>query len=384
MIKHSFDKHFMMLAMVLAASLVGFVTGYTIPLISLRLSSHGTDTVQVGIIASLPAIGMMTSSFIVSYLSRRFSSKHVLSASLFVLAATTIVSNLPVSFFYLVLPRFLAGIAGGIIVILGESWVTGSASDKNKATLTGLYTSAFTGCQLLGPLLLSLGEDFQHFASVPIILISAISIFLIRTFFNEIKSDRYDKVSEQGIFAYLPILASGVFCFAFFDASILALFPLYAIHYGLVEKTAVLLLSVVLLGDAIMQIPIGWLADRYGFKKIHIACGLLFCATAASLPFIFKSPHITDIICFAMGASAGGLYTLSLVRAGKLFSHQRLIAVNAILAIFWSAGSVSGPIMSGALIGYIGYYALPVSFASLGITFIIFQTLPCSSYAKRH
>lgn len=384
MIERKLNKTLVTLAMVLAASLVGFVTGYTIPLISLRLSSVGTDTVLLGIIASLPAVGMMISSFTASYLSKKFVSKSILSTSLVVLTVATIISIQSVDFLYLILLRFLVGIACGIIVILGESWITGGASNKHTATLTGIYTSAFTGCQLLGPLLLSFGDKYQYYASFLIVSVAALSIFLVQVYSNKIRSDNPEQASWQGMYVFLPILASGVFCFAFFDASMLALFPIYAMNFGLAEKSAVLLLSIVLLGDAIMQIPIGLLADRYGVKKIHILCGLLFCATSASLPFMFKNPYLTNVICIAVGASAGGLYTLSLVRAGKLFSNHRLIAMNAILSIFWSAGSVSGPMISGTLIGVVGYYGLPALFICLGVTFIALQNWKLSPYASRN
>ncbi len=55
------------------------------------------------------------------------------------------------------LPRLLTGPASGVIIVLGESWITGGAAGSQRATLTGLYASAFTGCQLAGPLLISVG-----------------------------------------------------------------------------------------------------------------------------------------------------------------------------------------------------------------------------------
>lgn len=51
----------------------------------------------------------------------------------------------------------LTGTASGVIIVLGESWITGGAAGSQRATLTGLYASAFTGCQLAGPLLISVG-----------------------------------------------------------------------------------------------------------------------------------------------------------------------------------------------------------------------------------
>ncbi|MHC7975728.1 MFS transporter, partial [Klebsiella pneumoniae] len=45
------------LAMIMAASLVGFITGYTVPLISLELAQQQIAPLYVGLLAAMPAGG---------------------------------------------------------------------------------------------------------------------------------------------------------------------------------------------------------------------------------------------------------------------------------------------------------------------------------------
>ncbi|VFS60897.1 MFS transporter, aromatic acid:H+ symporter (AAHS) family [Raoultella planticola] len=99
--------------MIMAASLVGFITGYTVPLISLELAQQQTDTVYVGLLAALPPAGMMLSSFLSPALCRRFEIGTLLTANLILLALATIASCLTVDLQQLLLPRFLTGIASG-------------------------------------------------------------------------------------------------------------------------------------------------------------------------------------------------------------------------------------------------------------------------------
>ena len=93
------------LAMIMAASLVGFITGYTVPLISLELAQQQTDTVYVGLLAALPPAGMMLSSFLSPALCRRFEMGTLLTANLILLALATIASCLTVD---LLLRKFKA------------------------------------------------------------------------------------------------------------------------------------------------------------------------------------------------------------------------------------------------------------------------------------
>ena len=363
------------LAMIMAASLVGFITGYTVPLISLELAQQQTDAVYVGLLAALPPAGMMLSSFLSPALCRRFEIGTLLTANLILLALATIASCLTVDLQQLLLPRFLTGIASGVIIVLGESWITGGAAGKNRATLTGIYASAFTGCQLAGPLLISAGADYQIWVLLAVVGLTAACLLMLRHLPGGSRESLAERASWRSLGAFLPVLASGVFCFAFFDASILALLPLYGMDKGLNEAMAVLLVTIVLTGDAFFQAPLGWVADKFGIRRVHLSCAVVFCLALAALPFLLTSPVQLIVGCLILGAAAGALYTLSLVRAGKTFSGQKLIMINALLGFFWSAGSVAGPVVSSLLISVSGYDGLLVTLLACGVLFLLIQCL---------
>ncbi|MCL6324650.1 MFS transporter [Pectobacterium polaris] len=373
MTAHSREANFTTINMIIAASLVGLVTGYTLPLISLKLADLGHSTATLGILAALPAAGMMLSSFVTPWLSRRLHASYLLSGSLIILAASTVASCLLSHPVALIFPRLLTGLASGVLVVLGETWVTSRASDKHKATLTGLYAAVFTGCQLIGPLLIAAGEPMQTYALWLICAISVACGFMLRNCATMVQADESSSASYRDLVPFLPAIASGVLCFSFFDASILSLFPLYGMEQGLDEKSAILLVTLIFLGDAVFQTPIGWLADKCGIIKIHISCGILFCVMLVLITFSFSSPSLLVPVCVVLGAAAGGLYTLSLVRAGQKFAGQRLIVMNSLLGLVWSAGSISGPLLSGAAITFYGYDGLIAILLLTGVLFVGIQ-----------
>lgn len=144
---------------------------------------------------------------------------------------------------------------------------------------------------------------------------------------------------------------------------------------GLNEVTAVLLVTVVLTGDAVFQAPLGWIADRFGIRRVHLTCAMVFCLALLALPFLLASYIQLIVGCLILGAAAGALYTLSLVRAGKTFFGQKLIMINALLGFFWSAGSVAGPVVSGLLISVSGYDGLLITLFVSGALFLLIQCL---------
>ena len=126
---------------------------------------------------------------------------------------------------------------------------------------------------------------------------------------------------------------------------------------------------------AVMLPASGWLADRVGIRRVHPACAVVFSLSLLALPLMLGSRIQLMAICLLLGAAAGALYTLSLVRAGKTFSGQKLIMINALFGFFWSAGSVAGPVVSGMLIGITGYDGLIATLVASGVLFLLIQCL---------
>ncbi|EIO3981836.1 MFS transporter [Vibrio vulnificus] len=382
MSKTTFGASRVTTAMILAASLVGLITGYTIPLISIELSKQSVDTFTIGILSALPAVGMMFSCFATPALSRLFKMTWLIALSLGILTLSTIVSCITTDVYALVLPRILTGFSSGILVVLGESWVTGRASTRHRATLTGLYTSTFTGCQLIGPLILAGGHALQTIMLTGVGLIALLCMAMLHRTAASLETESTTSVRWCELSGFLPVLASGVFCFSFFDSSMLSLFPLYGIEQGLNEKYALTLVTIILVGDALFQVPIGYFADRIGVTKVHRLSGLIFCSMITLFPFLFRSPTLLIIGCLTLGAFAGALYTLSLVQAGKLLTGQKLIMMNAILGLVWSAGSISGPVLSGASVSLVGYNGMIGVLLVMGLAFVVLQKFRTPTYSQ--
>ena len=92
------------------------------------------DRLYVGLLAALPPAGMMISSFLSPALCRRVEMGVLLSGSLILLALATIASCMTTDMTLLLLPRLLTGLASGVIIVLGESWITGGAAGSQRAT----------------------------------------------------------------------------------------------------------------------------------------------------------------------------------------------------------------------------------------------------------
>jgi MFS family permease len=140
-------------------------------------------------------------------------------------------------------------------------------------------------------------------------------------------------------------LATAVLFFSMFDSTVLSLLPVYGLKIGLITRLAILMVTVVLLGDACLQVPLGWAADRFGRRRVHAVCAVMTGVTALALPLGTVTTAAMWPCLFLMGGAAGALYTLAIVRIGDGFSGAQLISANAFVGLLWGVGSLTGPLL---------------------------------------
>lgn len=80
---------------------------------------------------------------------------------------------------------------------------------------------------------------------------------------------------------------------------------------GLNEGMAVLLVTVVLTGDAMFQTPLGWLADRVGIRRVHLSCAVVFSLSLLALPLMLGSRIQLMAICLLLARRGRALYPVA-------------------------------------------------------------------------
>lgn len=284
-------------ALILGVSIVGLSIGSTVPVVALRLYEAGASNVHIGVMSALPAAGMMLSAFLVDWICQRLSRRHIYLGC-FALSALSIaaVEVFASTLYSLALARLVMGLAAGIIIILGESWVNEIAEDSHRGRVVAIYTTCFTIFQLLGPGMVALfGTAGPQVISV---VIAGHLLALGMIGFTLPKQVNYHEHSQSKTFSVLgfiqvaPALCMGIIFFSFFDSVILSMFPVYAADHGYAIKFAALMVTVILLGDAALQFPLGWLSDKVARPIIYLGCGVLSLAIGVCLPWLMNYPFL--------------------------------------------------------------------------------------------
>ncbi|MFI8578784.1 MFS transporter [Ectopseudomonas khazarica] len=351
---------------------IGLALGVTMPLVSLRLESWGYDSFAIGVMAATPAVGVLLGASLAGRLAARFGTTALMQACLLLGALSVALLALVQSYAVWVALRLFIGVALTVVFILGESWINQLAVEKWRGRLVALYGTGYALSQLSGPLLLTaLGTDTDSGFWTGVGLLIGGSLILL----GRSGAPRVDahSASGRGLAVFcgkMPAIAWAVMLFAAFEAMMLTLLPVYGLRQGFTQEVALFMVSVVVVGDAVLQLPIGWLADRISRQSLFRCCGLVLLVSSLAIPALLHTALIWPLLV-AFGASAGGLFTLSLILIGERYRDDELVRANAHVAQLWGIGCLIGPLTTGAVSQWISGHALPLLMATGAAVFVV-------------
>ncbi|WP_254795595.1 MFS transporter [Atopomonas hussainii] len=340
--------------------LVGLSLGVSLPLVSLRLEAQGYGTFAIGIMAAMPAFGTLIGARLTGLLAARLGGPRSLQLSLLLSAVAVAGLSLVPNYWVWLLLRLLLGSCLTITFVLGESWINQLADERYRGRWVALYGTGFAVSQLLGPLLLALlgtATDAGFWLSA-VLLLGGIFLLIGRQGAPVVDANAAVGKGLIGFIRAHPALAWAVILFAAFESMVLTLLPVYALQQGYNEALALTIVSVVVIGDACLQLPIGWLADRVSRTRLYAVSGVVLLSTCVAMPMALHSWLLWPLLVL-FGASAGGLYTLSLILVGEHFRDTALVRANAFIAMLWGVGALLGPTSTGAASQWLTGHALP-------------------------
>ncbi len=358
---------------------IGLALGLTLPLVSLRLESWGYGSFAIGVMAATPAVGVLLGASVTGRLASRFGSPRLMRACLLFGALSVALLALLPSYPLWVLLRLLLGMALTMVFVLGESWINQLAPDAWRGRLVALYGTGYALSQLSGPLLLTaLGSqgDQGFWAGVGLLLFGVV-LLVGRSGAPKVDAESASGRGLLGFCQRLPAIAWAVVLFAAFESMVLTLLPVYGLRQGFSEEQALLMASVVVVGDAALQLPIGWLADQISRRVLFAGCGVVLLLSSLAIPPLLHGVAIWPVLVL-FGASAGGLFTLALILLGERFRDDELVRANAHVAQLWGVGCLLGPLLTGAASQWLTGHALPMLLAlgALGFLLVVWRRPP--------
>ena len=344
-----------------AICVFGLAFGMTYPLLSLILESRGVSTRMIGINSAMMPIGILLSSPVIPIVARKFGSRNVAIAA--ALATSILLISYKIfdtleSWFIL---RTLQGMSISTLFVLSEMWIVKFAGNAHRGKIVAIYSSVLSASFGAGPVIISwIGiHGWMPFVIGGfVVLLGVLPLCLLR----EGKLTAQEKSRKTGIIDFAPMapmLLACVFVFAIFDAATLSLLPVYGIQSGLTVTASALLLAALIVGNTVLQFPVGWLADKFPHRLVLASCALVTSLMLLILPTVMATPLMWPVVILA-GAAGYGVYTVTLTSLGDRFEGTDLINGSASFALMWGIGALLGSVSGGLAMEGFGHHGLPL------------------------
>jgi MFS family permease len=340
--------------------------GLTYPLLSFILERQGTTPGLIGLSAAMTPLGFIVSAPFIPALARRVGGAR-LAIVCSILAALTLIAIAWTQELWAWMPlRFLLGFFANPLYVISETWLISITPAPRRGRIMGLYSSIVSGGFAIGPLWLGLvgtqGWPPFMIGIVAFLLCGLIVLAVVPRL--PTMPQEGQATSVGGFFALAPLLLFAVFAAAAFEQVLLSLFAVYGAALGSAEERIASLITCFVAGNAVLQILLGRVAEKFGSTRTMLFCALASLAGCLLLPSIFNSSLVWPLV-FVWGGVSFGLYTVSLIQLGERFTGQALIAGNAAFAFVWGIGGIVGSPATGLAMQLIGHQGLPLSLGLL-------------------
>ncbi|MBM3518421.1 MAG: MFS transporter [Alphaproteobacteria bacterium] len=349
-----------------------FTLGLSLPLLALIMERDGWDPSLIGLNAAAYAVAMMLFSPLAPWLARVFGTIPLLLACTALTAAMlALLPAFPDRAAWFVV-RFVLGFAIGTMFVVGEAWINEATSDATRGRVISIYLTVLSAGYALGPLVIPLtGIDGYAPFLVGCAVVASASLPLLWAA-RVAPSFRVGGGVPMWRFARLiPHLIAGVLLLGVIIGTAEALFPVYAVQVGVSQAGAALMISVIVLGNTVLQLPIGWLADRMDRERLLVVLGGGALAGAVALPFVMGPAGAVWPVLFFWGGAVMGIYTLAMTILGQRFAGADLVAGSAAFSIVYAGGNVLGPPLTGVVMEWLGPKGLPLTMAASCALFLV-------------
>jgi MFS family permease len=144
-------------------------------------------------------------------------------------------------------------------------------------------------------------------------------------------------------------------------------------------------MTAAIFGGALVQWPVGRLADHRDRRHIMLVTIAVAIAAQAALVWFAKSDAwVLIALATAVGASALVLYPLSSAHAQDLGGRENAVEVSSGLLLAYTIGAIVGPTVAAWLMGWIGPEALFIHNAAIHIAFVFFIVWRLRQRPPRH
>jgi MFS family permease len=338
-----------------ACAAAGLLAGTSWPLVPLALERQGVDKLTIGGIAAAWGIGMLLTATRIPHLAARLGAVPLIVGAVVIGAAISVAYTLtrnPAVWFMLNLTH---GAVDGVPWVLSEIWINLVVEESRRSRVMAIYAILIAAGMALGPFVL---QVVGVYGPLPFLTCAAIALLVAVPLLPYWKAaPAIAPVVESGFLAVVvaaPLAMLAAFSSGVGEQVAFSFLPVYAVGSGVPPKTGALWLSAFVVGNLILQWPIGWLADRFDRRAVLAGGTLASASLVLLLPLVPAHSAAVLAVVLLWGGISFGIYPLGLALLGQRFQGGDIARANTAFSMLSIGGGLIGQPLTGAAMDLLG------------------------------
>lgn len=363
-----------MIAAISSITAVGLSISLASPLLSFEIERRGISSTLNGLNGAIYGVAALIMTPLISRLALRIGFIRLMLVASIVSALSLLCIYFTPEFWMWFPLRFLGGASVSVLFVLSEFWINALAPEKSRGVVLGIYATVLSIGLAAGPIIILVtGVD----GLLPYVVGSLLMMMaMVPVLWAGNQAPQMGGGSTNSFFSFLflaPVATGAAFVIGALESSSFSLLPIYGLRIGYAQNIAVVLITLVMLGNVAFQIPFGILSDKMDRRKLLFVCGLLGLLGCVSFPFVAGTQYLFYTVLFAWGGATGALYTVGLAHLGSRFSGLDLVNANSAFIFCYALGMLIGPALTGVSMDLLSTIGFPVALAF----FALLYTLLC-------
>ncbi len=266
-------------------------------------------------------------------------------------------------------------VAGCYTVI--ESWMQAKLTNQNRGKAMGAYRLVDMGGSLAAQMMISILTPAAYMSyNLLAILCCASLLPLLLTKASPPETPEAPRLRPMMAIRLSPLAAAGIVTAGLTSAAFRMVGPIYGLEIGLSADQIGLFLAAFVLGGAVAQFPVGWLADKYDRRWVMIWLSVAAIAVSLGTTAIGSSAGgIVFTAAILFGLTTFPIFSVATAHGNDFATREQMIELNASFMFLYAVGAIASPVISSALIGVFGPSALFLFIAMAHVVLVGFSLL---------
>jgi MFS family permease len=238
---------------------------------------------------------------------------------------------------------------------VSEIWKKVVLEQKRRGRDMGIYSGLEDLGMALGPLVL---QVVGVYGPVPFLTGAALSLLVavpLLPYWNTAPRIRVDAASGFATVVLLaPLAMLAAFACGLGEQVAFSFLPVYAVGAGVSADTGALWLSAFVMGNVVLQWPIGWLADHADRRAVLAGCTLASTLLVVALPLVSAQSPAVIVVVALWGGVSFAIYPVGLALLGRRFRGGDIARANTAFSMIYIVGGLVGRPLTGAAMDTFG------------------------------